>query len=41
VSQILRELSLQVEGILDRCRLNIGVQPVDLRLREPALGQRA
>jgi hypothetical protein len=39
VSQVLRELSLEVEGILDCRRLDVGVQTVDLGQGEPALGE--
>ena len=40
-AQVLCELSLQVEGVLDRDRLDVRVQPVDLRFSEPAVGQGA
>jgi cytochrome P450 len=39
--QVLRELSLQVEGVLDRRGFYVRVQLIDLGLRKTALGERA
>jgi len=38
--EVLRKLSLEVQGILYRRRLDIGIQPVDLLLSKPAFGKR-
>lgn len=38
-AQVLCELSLQVERVLDCGRLDVRVQPVNLRFSEPAVGQ--
>lgn len=39
--EVMRKLSLKVEGVLDRRRLDVRIQLVDLRLRKPAIGERA
>lgn len=38
--EVLSKLSLEIQRVLDRRRLDVWIQPVDLLLSKPAFGKR-